>query len=206
MTFTEDRILHLRDVVKARMCEKRFSHTIGVEDMAIRLGNIFMPNRLSELRVAAIFHDVTKEMDIDEQLSFIDRCDKIDKSQKCVPQALHSFSGAAFISENFGECVSDDIFDAVMHHTLGDKNMNLFSEIIFLSDYIEEGREYPESIYVRMHLFDMIDNAKSYDEKLRALHVATVSSITYTLNSLEKRGLIPDQRSVMTKKAFETLI
>lgn len=206
MLFTEDKISALRERVALYMGGKRFAHTLGVENMAVRLGEIFMPERVSELRVAAILHDVSKEFDIDEQLSLINLCNRIDKKQRCVPQALHSFSAVAVILNDFSEYASDDILDAVMCHTLGDENMSLFSEIIFLSDYIEDGREYLESAHVRTVLFDELGCSLSFEDKIRALHRATVLSIDLTLKSLEKRGLLPDERSIKTKKAFEALI
>ena len=206
MLFTEDQISQLRERIATYMSEKRFLHTVGVEKMAVQLGEIFMPDRISEIRVAAILHDVSKEIDIDEQLWLIDSCERIDKKQRCVPQALHSFSAVAVILKDFVEFATNDILDAVMCHTLGDENMSLFSEIIFLSDYIEEGREYYESTYVRTVLFNLLASASDYDEKVRALHEATVLSIDLTLKSLEKRGLFPDERSIKTKIAFEALI
>ena len=188
------------------MSEYRFNHTLGVEKMAISLGEIFMPDNISELRVAALLHDVSKEMDIDEQLCLLDNCERIDKKQKCVPAALHSFSAVAVILRDFPNLATNNILDAVENHTLGSPNMSLFSEIIFISDYIEEGRAYFESASVRKTLFEKIKQSKTQGDRIKALHFATVLSISNTLKDLQKRGLVPDERSLKTKIAFEALI
>ncbi len=205
--FNENALSELRCSVAMRMSDYRFKHTLGVEQMVIRLGEILMPERITELRVAAILHDVAKEMDIDEQLYLVDNCDKINKTEKSiVPQALHSFAGVAIVINDFPGFALDDILDAIKNHTLGNENMSLFSEILFVSDYIEEGRAYFESISVRNVLFDKISRAGSIDERIKALHFATVLCINNTLESLKRRGLVPDERSIKTKKAFEALI
>ena len=205
-TFDESSIDRLKRDVASRMSEYRFNHTLGVEKMAISLGEIFMPDNISELRVAALLHDVSKEMDIDEQLCLLDNCERIDKKQKCVPAALHSFSAVAVILRDFPNLATNNILDAVENHTLGSPNMSLFSEIIFISDYIEDGRAYFESASVRKTLFEKIKQSKTQGDRIKALHFATVLSISNTLKDLQKRGLVPDERSLKTKIAFEALI
>lgn len=202
----EQSISTLKSAVSARMSAQRFTHTLGVEQMSIRLGEIFMPELINELRVAALLHDISKEMDIDEQLLFIDNCDRINKKQKCVPQALHSFSAVAVILKDFPQYATDNVLNAVESHTLGSEEMSLFSEIIFIADYIEEGRTYFESSAVRSVLFDKLDKAITLEEKIKALHYSVVLSIENTLKSLNMRGLAADERSIKTKKSFEALI
>lgn len=204
--YSDTEISVIRDNVRGRLSEYRFKHTLGVEQMAIRLGEIYMPTRVSELRIAALLHDISKELDMNVQIQILDKCEKVNKKQRCVPQALHSFSAVAVILKDFPEYATEDILSAVENHTLGSPEMNLFSEIIFLSDYIEEGRPYLQSAMVRSTLFDKINRAKNFEEKVTALHFATVYSINNTLDSLSERGLLPDERSVKTKIYFEGLI
>ena len=204
--YSDSELAILRDRVAKRLSEKRFKHTLGVDKMAVRLGKIFLSNEISQLRAAALLHDVAKELPIDEQLRLIDGCDMLDKSTKTVPEALHSFSGVAVVLAEFPSFATDDILHAVMYHTLGDPAMSLFAEIIFLSDYIEEGRAYKACIEVRNTLFEALDAASTYDECVKALHFATVSSLKNTIISLRERGIIPDERSLKTKIAFEALI
>ena len=204
--YSDSELAILRDRVAKRLSEKRFIHTLGVEDMAIRLGGIFIPDEIPSLRAAALLHDIAKEIGIGEQKGLVDECQFFGEQIETVPEALHSFSGVAVILTEFPEFATDDVLHAVMYHTLGDPTMNLFAEIIFLSDYIEQGRKYQSCIDVRNALFDALSSATTHGERVEALHIATVASINNTMLSLEERGITLDERSLKTKIAFEALI
>ena len=206
ITYSASELATLRDEVASRLSEKRFAHTLGVEDMAIRLGEIFLPDEISQLRAAALLHDVAKEINADTQRRLVDECHFFGEKMETVPEALHSFSGVAVIMLEFPRYSTDEILHAVMYHTLGDPAMNLFSEIIFLSDYIEQGRKYQSCINVRNSLFEALSSAATYEERVKALHTATVASINNTMLSLKERGITLDERSLKTKIAFEALI
>ena len=60
----------LYKAVASRLSEKRYMHTLGVEKAAIRLSERLMPEcDAEEMRAAALLHDITKEMDLAEQIS-----------------------------------------------------------------------------------------------------------------------------------------
>ena len=61
MKFTEAQIDFLRREVRGRLSEKRFSHVLGVERMAVKLGELCLPDMLDKLHVAALLHDISKE-------------------------------------------------------------------------------------------------------------------------------------------------
>ena len=66
MKYTEEMLTHLRNRVSTKMSKKRFIHTLGVEDTANELGEIFLSNKVTELRAAALLHDVAKELPTNE--------------------------------------------------------------------------------------------------------------------------------------------
>ena len=206
VSFSDEMLALLRASVKERIDPARFEHTLGVEECATWLGDIFLPDRVSELRAAAILHDATKGLGIWEHLDLIEGCDKINKHQGCPEQALHSFSGAALVLRDYPEFATDDVFYAIMYHTLGDPSMNLFAEIIFLSDYIERGRTYCDCVEVREVLKDSLAKANSNDDRLVCLHRAVIDTIDRTMRSVRDRGFVVDKRTVKTKKAISALI
>ena len=61
MKFTDEQIDSLRREVGGRLSPKRFAHTLGVEKMAVRLGEICLPGMIDKLQVAALLHDISKE-------------------------------------------------------------------------------------------------------------------------------------------------
>uniref|UniRef100_UPI0026F05D43 HD domain-containing protein n=3 Tax=Fusobacteriaceae TaxID=203492 RepID=UPI0026F05D43 len=55
----------LREKVRKKMGEKRYIHTLGVEEKAAELAKKYIADE-KKCRIAAILHDVAKEMSIDK--------------------------------------------------------------------------------------------------------------------------------------------
>ena len=96
--FSEQQLDALRENIKQYMGAHRYDHTLGVEKAVIFLGSIFLPEHVSELRVAALLHDITKEMSYDDQFSLLSSEGLIiSEEDKMALPALHSFSAVPFI-------------------------------------------------------------------------------------------------------------
>ena len=72
MTYSENMLDELRQTVCAGMSERRFVHTAEVEKMAVRLGELYAPDKIDILRAAALLHDVTKEKNLSEQIAILE--------------------------------------------------------------------------------------------------------------------------------------
>ncbi len=179
--------------VEHRLSPKRYIHTLGVEKMAAKLGDIYLPTRITELRCAAILHDIAKELNTGEQLELMRKSSIAftDEDLK-TPSAYHSFAAPQLILRDFPDYATPEILSSVLYHTLGDLNMSLFDKIIFISDYIEEGRVYRSCIEARELLFDLINKG---EDKLLALDRAIVLSLENTRDSLNSRGAKINSRS-----------
>ncbi len=205
MIISDEMLVRLRSSVKERMSQKRFAHTLGVERAAIRLGEYFLPERINELCAAALLHDIAKELPYEEQLkAFLSYSDR--DSYSGVDAALHSFAAPAIVLESYPEFATDDILDAVYNHTLGKPDMSVFCEIIFLSDYIEDGRTYESCRKVAEQLYSDLERVSLNSERMSALHRAVVRSIDFTIDSLVKRGSTIDDSVILTKNAYLDLI
>ncbi len=198
---------NLRDAVKGYMSEERFLHTLGVEEMATILGEHFLPNKLDKLRCAALLHDIAKELPCSEQTMLADNygIHLTEEDLSTIP-ALHSFAAVPLISRDFSEYTDSEILSAVFNHTLGDKEMSLFDKIIYLSDYIEFGREYESSKKIREFLFGKLSSIQDFTKKERVLNQAIVMSIDFTIEHLTSRGKHVHSRTLDTKNALSTLI
>ena len=84
--------------------------------------------------------------------------------------------------------------------------MSVFDEIIFISDYAEEGRTYRTCVEIRRYLLDNISSKKSIEENIRALHTASLKSIESTIESLTNRKEKINTKTIMTKKYLEKII
>ena len=114
----------------------RAKHTLRV---ALTAAPFSAKYKLAENDVirAAAFHDVAKNMDLnDSELSgFVPPED--------VPsQVLHQYTGAYVAEHTFGVS-QEDVLDAIRYHTSGRPNMSDLEKLIFLADMLEPGRDFP---------------------------------------------------------------
>ena len=203
MSYTENQLDILRDAVGKRLSEKRFAHTLGVEEMAARLARRILPEKLSEIRAAALLHDISKELDDAEHIDIMNKqIESVGDSDMLSPAVYHSLTAPYIIEKHFPDFAHKDILSAVRNHTVGSPDMSLLDEIIFISDYIEGGRKYSASVEVRDALLSVIDSEASIEECISALHDATVRSLEKTIISVIERGRFLHERTVETRNAF----
>ena len=102
---------------------KRIAHVKGTEEEAVRLARRWGADE-EHARRAAILHDCTKYLELDEQLQL---CAKygivLDELEQQAVKLLHSKTGACVARHVYG--VSDDIYEAIFWHTTGKADMTL---------------------------------------------------------------------------------
>lgn len=197
----------IREKIEDRISPKRYEHIIGVEKMALKLGRVLLPEQVKELQVAALLHDLTKEASLEEHLDLAERFDIVfSKDDLNAPQILHSLTAQCVAKTDFSEFLTDDIISAITKHTLGGDEMSAFDEIIFISDFIEEGRKYESSVKTREFLLKSIENCSSRTEGLRYLHKACVLSIDCTVEHLTEKGFFLHPQIIKTKNALLALL
>lgn len=188
MKYSAEILENLRARVSERVCDKRFSHILGVERCAVSLGRLLLPDRIDELSAAAILHDVTKEIPNELQIRMLEESGfSLTDEDRSTPGVLHSFTAPLVIRRDFSDFATEDILLAVGNHTVGRENMNVFEKIIFISDYAEDTRKYESCKRVRAALFDNIESLDS-GELLKRLDEAMLMSIDGALEALERMG------------------
>ncbi len=202
MMFSKESLGKLRAEIQKRLSEKRFLHTLSVADMALRLGECCLPDKSDMLYAAGLLHDVTKELTYSEQLGIIkDFGIELDGEDIASVGVIHSFTAPAVIKRDFPEFATDEILSAVFKHTVGSPLMSVFDEIIFLADFIEEGRSYDASIRVRAYVFDSMSRG-DINNNLRVLHTACVDEIDSTLIHLIKNKKQINSKNILTRNAL----
>ncbi|MBR2613408.1 MAG: HD domain-containing protein, partial [Clostridia bacterium] len=120
MRFSEESLIALHDSVREQMSEYRFIHTAEVEKMAVRLGNLYAPDKLDILRAAALLHDITKEYGIDAHAELIERGgESLSALDRLSYKTLHARSAVELIKEKYGDFAYSEVLDAVRYHTTG---------------------------------------------------------------------------------------
>ena len=178
----------LRQEISRFMGEKRYRHTLGVEKMAERIAAHFEGeiDPLS-LGASALLHDITKEMDESEQRETVKRLGiSLTESQEKSPAILHSFTAEYRIRKEFPYFAKNkEVLFAIRAHTTGAKNMSLLDKILYVADYIEEGREYPKCIETREWFFSELESGAR--PKL-ALDKCVLKILDSTVHFLRARG------------------
>ena len=147
--------------VQMQMSEQRFVHVLGVEEMAIALAAKYGVSE-EKASVAALTHDYAKERPDDEFRLIIER-DGFDQNLLNYGNAIwHGIVGANIVQRELG--INDvEILEAIRLHTTGAAKMSLLDKIIYVADYIEPGREFPEVHEARALAMKNLDQAVAYE-------------------------------------------
>ena len=131
----------LRPIALSYLKNKRIPHVLGTEQEAIRLAERYGAD-VEKARVAALLHDCTKKLNMEEQLELCGRYGiQLDELEQKALKLLHAKTGAAIARDVFG--ADDEIYNAIWWHTTGHAHMTLLEKVIYLADYIEPSRNFP---------------------------------------------------------------
>ena len=195
---TEERLAELREKAVKDMSDKRRIHTLAVEDMAVRLGVIYAPDKINELRAAALLHDFTKELKTEDQLKL---CEKygisVSDDDKFAPKTFHAKTAAAVISDKLSEFASDDVVSSVRWHTTGRKGMSICEKIIYLADYIDDSRKFADCVKLREYFWGKDISAMNKSERDSHLRDTLIMSYDMTIKNLL------DENSPVAKDTFD---
>lgn len=183
---TAERFLKLRCTLSERIGTRRFSHTLGVEEAIIDLGERYLPGDIPRLRIAALLHDITKEWAPEKQIEFCERKGiPLSPEERAVPRILHAKTGAYLAEHEFFPFVDKGILDAIRRHTTGAYGMTVFDELLYLADYIEPTRTYEECIALRERFLLGYERA---EDRLAHLHATVLFALQSTVKEIEERG------------------
>lgn len=135
--YSEAQIL---DKLRGMITPRRFTHTLGVAETAERLAPTcgVDPRRA---RLAGLLHDCAKSMPLEEMRKLVtEELPDLDAAELETRQILHAPAGMILARDMFG--VRDaSILSAIRKHTVGAGDMSPMDALIYVSDFIEPGRE-----------------------------------------------------------------
>ena len=176
--------------MKENLKESRYIHSFGVEKMATELAKIYGAD-IEKAAFAGKYHDIAKSFDEDKMNEYILKYG-IDKKYLNNTPLAHSKVAAEILKNEFG--VNDeDVLNAVRSHTTGRVDMSLLEEIVYVSDAIEENRNYPE--------------LKSLQELARKdLDKACLFIMNFAVEMIIEKGRIVDEDTIVARKFIEERI
>ena len=200
---TERMLDELRESIKNQMSPKRFRHTAEVEKMAVYLGELYAPELISELRAAALLHDVTKEYPTGLQLEICKELRiELDADAVYAPKTLHARTAAAMIPERYSAFATETVVSAVRWHTTGRADMSLPEKLIYLADYIDMSRSFDDCVRLREYFMAAEPEKMNNDERYRHLRRTLIKSYDMTISGLLEEGLPISRDSIEARNAL----
>ena len=171
------------------MSEKRARHTLAVEQMAARLAALYCPDKEQMLRIAALLHDVTKEWSTARHAAFLTDHGIVPTAMDlAAPKTLHAKTAALLIPEQYPAYASDEVVSAVRYHTTGREGMTLCEQIVYLADYIDDSRTFPDCVTLRNAFWGAKPEDMTQDERETHLLRVLVQSFDLTIAGLIEDG------------------
>ncbi len=204
MNYTQEQIDKLREQVSGVLSDFRLNHTLGVERMAARLAVLYCPEKELMLRATALLHDVTKECSFEKQLAIFKKYGvRPTDEQMAVPPTIHALTAALIIPDHYSDFAEKELIDAIRYHSTGRANMTLADKIIYLSDYIEDTREYEDCIALRNEFFSAEPEKMGEKERLDHLNRVLLHSFEITIEDLTEKGKIIESGTFEAAKSLQ---
>lgn len=129
------------EILKQRLTEYRFNHSLNVAKSARKLAAIYGYDE-EKAYTAGLIHDCCKDVPAGLQLSYmLENNVQLNECEINTAKLYHAISGSVFVKNEFN-IDDEDIINAVRYHTTGRKNMSLLEKIVFIADFISDERDY----------------------------------------------------------------
>ena len=163
-------------LLKERLDEYRFNHSLGVADAAKSLAEKYGYNE-DKAYIAGLLHDVTKCENKENQLQILKNGGIIlSQVEKNNPKLWHAMTAPVYAKEVLG-IEDEEILSSLRYHTTGKKDMSLLDMIVYIADYISAERNYGDVEVMRELSGENLEKAALY-------------SLKYTLSKLSKDNLV----------------
>ncbi len=177
----------LLEKIATQMSPWRYQHVLGVEKAAKALAkkNQYDPEKAG---LAALLHDYAKECDNQVFIDLIKKYQLDPDLLKWNNNVWHGKVGIYKIQEDLG-LKDPEILRAIEIHTVGAAEMTLLDKILYVADYIEEGRIFPLVNDARIIANESLDKAVAFE---------TVNTVAY----LAKKSVPIYPQTIETYNAF----
>lgn len=183
--FGEAELTALRQRILSEMSPKRYHHTAAVEDMVVRLATLYCPEEIPALRAAALLHDITKEYDIPTQMALLTEAGQPPvKGEEFAHKTFHARTAALLIPDNYPAFNCETVVNAVRWHTTGREDMTITEELLYLADYIDDSRLFPDCVRLRSFFWDAHPERMTMEDRLVHLRRTLIMSFDMTIRAL----------------------
>lgn len=123
--------------IKPLMSKHRFDHTLRVTKTALKIAKANHYTDLKEVYIAAMYHDVCKELSQKDTLKLVKSY--LNRIKFPTVHTMHGLAAAIYIQKNFN-IVNKRIINAIANHVFPIFDLDVLSKIIYLADKLEPAR------------------------------------------------------------------
>lgn len=204
---TESMLDALREQIASKMSPKRLRHTLAVEDMVERLCALFCPDQTLRLRAAALLHDITKELNTEEQIALCHRFGlPVGKADLLSPKTFHARTASEMIKADFPDFADPIVVDAVRWHTTGRAGMTLTEQLLYLADYIDMSRTFHSCVVLRRYFWGAEPENMDAEARLCLLRQTLAFSFDLTMRDLLDDGALIARETVDARNELMLLL
>ncbi|MFQ3726062.1 bis(5'-nucleosyl)-tetraphosphatase (symmetrical) YqeK [Staphylococcus equorum] len=155
-------------LVKDKLPEKRFNHSLRVAETTVKLAEIYDGDK-DKAELAGILHDYCKYDDLGSMYQIVTQNELDSNLLSYGSEILHGPVAAIIMNQQF-DVTDEEVLLAIKNHTTGRAQMTKTEKLIFIADYIEPGRQTPGVEEIR----DLAYNQGSLDKTIYEISKRTV--------------------------------
>ncbi len=161
-------ISEAKKLVKEKLPEKRYNHSLRVAETAVKLAEIYDGDK-DKAELAGVLHDYCKYDDLSSMYQIVRQCELESDLLSYGSEILHGPVCAAIMEHDY-HIEDEEVLLEIKYHTTGRQQMTKTEKLIFIADYIEPGRKTPGVEEIR----DMAYNQGSLDKTIYEISKRTV--------------------------------
>lgn len=131
-----------KELVRGRLSDKRYEHTINVKKMAVKLAKRYGADK-EKAALAAILHDSAKEISKDEMREIMRQYPQYAEGGEGRPTPVWHGICASILARTQWGVEDEAILSAIACHTAGKPGMSKLDKIVYLADMTSAERDWP---------------------------------------------------------------
>lgn len=179
-------------LVRSRLSDKRYEHTINVKKMAVKLAKHHGADEtlIGQAALAALLHDAAKELPKDELRAIMRRYPEYAEGGESRPAPVWHGVCASILARTEWGVTDEEVLAAIACHTAGKPGMTQLDKILYLADMTSAERDW-----------DGVDKLRKLE--LEDLDKAMLAALEQTNGFVLSQGKPLDP---MSKAAYEDIL
>ena len=131
-----------KELVRSRLSDKRYEHTINVKKMAVKLAKRYGVDE-DKAALAALLHDSAKEISKEEMRAIMRAHPELAEGGEERPTPVWHGVCASILARTEWGVTDEAVLSAIACHTAGKPGMTQLDKILYLADMTSAERDWP---------------------------------------------------------------